>query len=350
MSGKIKKVFPGGNTSRGFYSYYDYMLEKGTNRIFVIKGGPGVGKSTLMKKIGNKMVELGYNTEFHYCSSDNNSLDGIVISQLGIVMVDGTAPHIVDPKYPGGVDEIINMGEFWDTEKMEENKEKIIASTTEVGRLFAKAYRFFAAARLIAENITLVHIQIRENYGVVNEKKLLEKNIFSELGESKILGNKRHLFGSAYTPEGLVDLAESILGEIGKVYFVEGELGAGKSELLEKIAELAIEKGSDVEIYHTPLIPEKIETIIIEKIGVGITVSKKFEDICYQKINLNKYLNRSILATYNEELSIDKELMDSLIQKGIEFIKKAKLEHDVLENYYVPNMDFKKTEDIYEYI
>jgi ABC-type lipoprotein export system ATPase subunit len=54
MKGRIIKVFPGGNTSEGFYSYYPFLLEKGTKRIFVIKGGPGVGKSTLMKKIGLK--------------------------------------------------------------------------------------------------------------------------------------------------------------------------------------------------------------------------------------------------------------------------------------------------------
>ena len=127
MTGRIRKMFPGGNTSEGFYSYYPFLLDKGTNRTFVIKGGPGVGKSTLMKKVGKKMVEQGYDVEFHYCSSDSNSVDGIAIEQLGIVMVDGTAPHIIDPQYPGGLDEIINLGEFWDLDNMQNNREKIIA-------------------------------------------------------------------------------------------------------------------------------------------------------------------------------------------------------------------------------
>ena len=42
--GIIKHVFPGGNTTKGFYSYYDYILgQEEATRIICIKGGPGVG-------------------------------------------------------------------------------------------------------------------------------------------------------------------------------------------------------------------------------------------------------------------------------------------------------------------
>ncbi|WP_353733643.1 hypothetical protein [Syntrophothermus sp.] len=37
--GKVKMVFPGGNTCLGFYSFYDNIIEPDANRIFVIKGG-----------------------------------------------------------------------------------------------------------------------------------------------------------------------------------------------------------------------------------------------------------------------------------------------------------------------
>jgi len=93
MSGKIRRVFPGGNTSKGFYSYYDNIINKDANRIFILKGGPGTGKSSLMKKIGQILLDKGYDVEYHHCSSDNNSVDGIVIPKLKVGLIDGTAPH-----------------------------------------------------------------------------------------------------------------------------------------------------------------------------------------------------------------------------------------------------------------
>ena len=37
--GRLIKVFPGGNTAYGFYSFYDHIIEPDAARIFVIKGG-----------------------------------------------------------------------------------------------------------------------------------------------------------------------------------------------------------------------------------------------------------------------------------------------------------------------
>jgi len=94
MKGKIVDVFPGGNTSKGFYSLYRYILgQDEARRIICIKGGPGTGKSSLMKKVGGFFNERGYDIEYHHCSSDNSSLDGVVIKGLNVAILDGTSPH-----------------------------------------------------------------------------------------------------------------------------------------------------------------------------------------------------------------------------------------------------------------
>lgn len=94
IQAQVRHVFPGSNTPRGFYSYYTYILEQDlATRILVIKGGPGVGKSTFMKRIGKSMTDEGFAVEYHHCSADNNSLDGVVLPQIGVAMLDGTAPQ-----------------------------------------------------------------------------------------------------------------------------------------------------------------------------------------------------------------------------------------------------------------
>jgi len=92
MAGRVINYYAGGNTALGFYSFYESNL-KGLDRLFILKGGPGTGKSTLMKKIGQKWKDKGYDIELLHCSSDNNSIDGVIIPKLKVGVVDGTAPH-----------------------------------------------------------------------------------------------------------------------------------------------------------------------------------------------------------------------------------------------------------------
>ena len=72
-------LFPGGNTALGFFSFYDHILpEEETRRMIILKGGPGVGKSTFMRRIGAALAERGHAVEYLICSSDPHSLDGVV--------------------------------------------------------------------------------------------------------------------------------------------------------------------------------------------------------------------------------------------------------------------------------
>ena len=113
------------NTSEGFRSFFDDIFDPVVlDAYFIIKGGSGTGKSTIMKKIGDYFEKRGHLTERFCCSSDINSLDGVLIDGR-IAVIDGTAPHTTDPKYPGAVDEIINLSECWDKAKLKNRKKEI---------------------------------------------------------------------------------------------------------------------------------------------------------------------------------------------------------------------------------
>lgn len=64
MTGNVLNYYAGGNTARGFHNLYEENL-KGLNRLFILKGGPGTGKSSLIKVIGREWVEKGYDIEFY---------------------------------------------------------------------------------------------------------------------------------------------------------------------------------------------------------------------------------------------------------------------------------------------
>lgn len=235
IKAKAKHMFPGGNTSLGFYSYYNYILPQDeASRIFIIKGGPGVGKSTFMKKVAIEMEQEGYEVEYMHCSSDPNSLDGIVIPEIKVALMDGTAPHIVDPKNPGAIDEIINLGDFWDVEKIQKNREAIFNDNFNFSGFFNRAYRYIKAAAQIHEDTAAIN-QLAVDKGRVN---IISSDICEEIFLGKDIsyseGKTRKLFASAITPEGQINYLESILSD-KKIYKIIGDQGLGANIILEKV-------------------------------------------------------------------------------------------------------------------
>ena len=95
MSKDIKS-FLGANTPNGFHSLFGQLYNPyKDSRMYIIKGGPGTGKSSFMKKVAKAASSLALDTEQIFCSSDPDSLDGVIVPQLGLCIADGTAPHVI---------------------------------------------------------------------------------------------------------------------------------------------------------------------------------------------------------------------------------------------------------------
>ena len=344
MKGKMRKLFPGANTSNGFYSYFDYIIPKDVNRIFCLKGGPGVGKSSLMKKVAREFAERGYDVEVFPCSSDPGSLDAVVIKKLKVVLLDATAPHIVDPKIPGAIDEIVNFGDFWNVDNLENNKIEISQCNKEISGCFQRAFKYLKAAEPIFYDIEVKNSDAMD-FGKLNKftEEFMEE-LFKGVENKGVFSMPRHLFGTAITPIGHIDYADSLLQDAKKVYYLDGKIGYGKTTFLKRIYEKAVLKGLKVEVFHYPLIPEKIEGIMIEDLGIAITTSLLFKD--QDTINLGEFVNKSKIDECKEELESDEKILDELINYAIYNLKKAKSNHDVIENYYIPNMNFEKVDEL----
>ena len=95
----------------GFESHFrDVFSPDKLERLFIIKGASGTGKSTLMRKAAHAAQKNGFAVDYILCSSDPLSLDGIIVDgRIGVV--DGTAPHTMDTVCAGAFDELVDLGE-----------------------------------------------------------------------------------------------------------------------------------------------------------------------------------------------------------------------------------------------
>ncbi|MBQ9428511.1 MAG: hypothetical protein IJU41_03075 [Clostridia bacterium] len=188
--------FPGANTGSGFYSLFSGIVQGGKpHYTYVLKGGPGVGKSTLMKTVAARAAARGYTVEEFHCASDPQSFDAVRIVERATVLLDGTAPHTIDPLYPGISGETLNLGIFKDKDAFAAQKAEVEAIAAQNRRAYTEAYAALAAASAL---------QTAARDGV----RSIEKTAFAraeKLLAAESAGDTRSLFIASATPCGSVD-------------------------------------------------------------------------------------------------------------------------------------------------
>ncbi|MDR6120903.1 GTPase SAR1 family protein [Bacillus sp. SLBN-46] len=350
MAGKIRNYFAGGNTARGFHNLYDSNLQ-GLDRLFILKGGPGTGKSSLMKKVGNEWVEQGYDVEFLHCSSDNNSIDGVLIPALKVGIVDGTAPHVIEPNAPGAVEEYINLGEAWNARALSVQKYVIQKLTRQISQSFQKAYATFKEALEIHDDWEKIYINSMDFKKADQLTKKLIDTFFGKMRLNKT-PDVRHRFLGAATPKGAVDFVPNLTEEIPKRYFIKGRPGSGKSTMLKKLAAAAEERGVDVEIYHCGFDPNSLDMCIFRELGIAIFdstapheyfPSRDGDEILDMYELLIEPGTDEIFADFISKISAKYK---NKMTEATSYLAKAKELHDELEEIYVAAMDFSVVEKI----
>ena len=98
--------FFGAATAQGNQDHIPQVIAGLDCRIF-IKGRPGTGKSTLLKKVCAAALRRGCDVEIYHCALDLASLDLVAVRQLGFCLLDSTPPHEYFPTREG--DEIIDL-------------------------------------------------------------------------------------------------------------------------------------------------------------------------------------------------------------------------------------------------
>lgn len=344
VAGKIINYFAGGNTARGFHSLYESNLQ-GLNRLFILKGGPGTGKSSLMKAIGSEWTDKGYDIEYLHCSSDNDSIDGVLIPELKVGIVDGTAPHVIEPKAPGAIEEYVNLGEAWNSKALANQKENIIQISKAVSESFETAYSKFGEALKIHDRWEKIYFD-NMDFGKADQltNQLLAK-FYGTIHLNK-QSNVRHRFLGAATPKGAVDFVPNLTEDLPKRYFIKGRAGTGKSTMLKKLASEAEKRGFDIEIYHCGFDPHSLDMLIIRELGLAIFDSTSPHEYFPSRAGDEIIDTYEIIVTpgtdeiFAEQINTISKQYKAKMKEAISYLAQAKELRDKLEAIYIEAMDF----------
>lgn len=122
----VRHYFVEGLTARGRISLVP-VLTMEWQHLYILLGGAGTGKSTLIKNIGLDLFERGYEVDFWRSASDPDSIAGFLLPQAGIGMVDSMDISPMRWQAPGLIETFIDFNPFLDEKKLHRSKREIVA-------------------------------------------------------------------------------------------------------------------------------------------------------------------------------------------------------------------------------
>lgn len=320
-------LFAGGNTGIGFYSCFEDILPKGQRkRMFYIKGGPGVGKSTLMRRVAQAAAQAGQPVEYYHCSSDPDSLDGIALPGLGWAMMDGTSPHVYDPVTPGARDTLIPLGDCLDEPAMRPKAKEIAALQEEIALRFRRCYSFLSAAGQLGR-LCAGH-SLRED-----RLHLLAKQLTDPLPKRGGRGACRRLFAESFTPKGQL---QQPIPDGYTVHWVECPVGLCLTPLWQEISWTACWRGLPVVHLLNPLWPEELDGILLpeQRLVFRTCIPESRPDAApWQELTQTG-------SQPEKERGYDRNAFELMVCRALEQLSAAKQLHDELELHYIRHMDF----------
>ena len=335
----ILRYFLGGNTSRGFHSLYDGFVPVGDTFLWIIKGGPGCGKSSFMKMIGAAAEKAGYSVEYAVCSGDPASLDGVSIPALKIAYVDGTAPHVADPHMAAVDSGYINLGAFYDYDAIAEYRTELTQLYRGCSDAYRKAYSLLAAAGHLQAGWQHSFVTDSEIEAAVKRASGLALREFGRRHKEK--GEITYRFMSAHTCHGYTSMIDTAKALCDRFYVFDNRLGLA-SPVLKQLANKAVETGHDLIVSPDALVPEATEAVLIPSLRLGFLASgSPLADMSgVRRIRLDALIDSERLKAYRGELRRSEKLKDTLLNESYSTLREAKTVHDSIERIFNPNVDF----------
>ncbi len=336
------KFFLGANSPEGFVSLFSdcYSAALGWHT-YIIKGGPGTGKSTLMKRVAEHFLKRGEECVLCPCSSDPSSLDGLIFPKKRIAVLDGTSPHIVEPKIPGASEEIINLGDCWKTAKLMDSRMEIIEKTKENRLFHKKASNYISAAGAIARDIReTAESAAEKGKAKLFGRSLLKKYLPKKEGEPIIWRR----FLSGITPRGLVFYRSTIENFADTRVLISDPFGGVAPIILGEILEGIYKSGYEAIICACPLDPSKTEHIFLPELGLYFGTINRYLEVTPTErvIHSRRFMDMRALHEERGRIKASRRLLSELIDLASDSLSDAKLCHDELEAYYIGAMDREK--------
>ena len=327
------RFFLGSNTRNGFVSYFDQLQNPRPGaQLILLKGGPGCGKSSTLRKVAAALETRGAYVEYFPCASDAQSLDAIALYDGSFAALDGTPPHVLEPLHPGAYETLIPLADALDESALRPRLIEIQSLCYAISMRHRGATARIAAACSLLDDTRANALPYIDAAGC---------DAFVEEIKARICdapkGERRLRLLSAVSVDEVVFFEETVRRLCDTIYVLDDPLGA--QDILTRIAHYARTNALSCIVCPSPLFgPERLDHILFPEIGFAITTRTPFHMLASTRVE-------RIFTPYAQHITAllgDMPTIKTLIYAACAQVGEAKRLHDDLEHYYVSAMNFDK--------
>lgn len=333
--------FAASNSASGFYSHYTACFDDARiGHLYAIKGGPGTGKSRFMRDVAEYGVGIGWRCEYVYCSSDPNSLDGVILSRRdrAIALLDATAPHLYEPTRPGAREDLVNLGIFWDSERLEAEVEQIGKLQERKSAAYRRAYRYLrAAGELRQAHDELVRPYVRQSEIAAYASRLLAEECGAGYSEQIALmwsvGMRGHVGFDSYFRQA-------------KEIFLIEDCRSCAQYLMAALRREAEVRGLAVRVSYDPVLPDRIDALLLCESGrLFTTCPRRLCEYPHRVLYTRRFVELAEMRQAREEATAARRLAKSAMTGAVRALTEVKEAHFALESIYSAAMNFAAKEN-----
>lgn len=339
--------FLGCNTPDGYFSLFPQFTEPAAGwRCILIKGGPGTGKSTLMKRVAAHCRRRGCDVEEIHCASDCDSLDGVVLPGPRIVLLDATPPHALEPRCPGAVEQPLSLCDCWDEEALRSHRDEIVALSEEIAAHHRQAVRYLGSAAALLREVRQIADRYTDHEKILRYAHSLAERELPDRGGK---GAEQQRLLSAVTNKGAV-LWNGTLEVSGmRMLCIEDPYGATAPAVIAALRQEALLRGYRIITCPCAVSPrEKYDHLLIPEAGLGFVTANRFHPVTAQgrAIHAQRFTDMEAMKQYRVRVRFLQKAAEMLLTQAAEAMAAAKDRHDALEQYYRSATDFSRIDSL----
>lgn len=337
------RYFLGGASPDGFAS--DFAWEQKGKYGILLQGGPGTGKSTLMRTVASVFADE--DVTVYHCASDARSLDAVVLEERGVFITDATAPHEMSTPLPYVTGELVDMAQALNPLTLVPRAEVVKRLSDENSAMHQQCRSILSALGAMQSVSYEIGLQALQQEKLEAFAKRLSKRLIPKTIQRK--GQPAQLCYrqcSALTPQGEL----LFLPDDYSVILLQDAYHVAACKLIAVLASILLQAGVSSIASRCLTLPQKQPVhLIIPSCKLAVLSAHMLSEKLpapLTEISLKRFYNAEILRNRRSLHRFADKNATLLKSRAVAALQDALTIHDALEQHYIAALQRDMLDDI----